>query len=104
MFLDRLELTDYRNYTELAVDFGAHKVILLGDNAQGKTNVLEAIGLLATGKSPTASKDADLVRFGCEHAVVRARATRSLGELSVDMLVRASGRRVKALTASAPTQ
>lgn len=93
MFLDRLELTDYRNYTELAVDFGAHKVILLGDNAQGKTNVLEAIGLLATGKSPTASKDADLVRFGCEHAVIRARATRSLGELSVDMLVRASGKR-----------
>jgi DNA replication and repair protein RecF len=93
MFLHRLELADYRNYGELAIDFGAHKVILLGDNAQGKTNVLEAIGLLATGRSPVASKDADLVRWGADQAIIRARVTRELGETAVDMLVRTSGRR-----------
>lgn len=93
MFLHHLELTDYRSYAELAIDFGAHKVILLGDNAQGKTNVLEAIGLLATGKSPVASKDADLVRWGKDQGIIRARVTRELGETAVDMLVRTSGRR-----------
>lgn len=93
MFLHRLELTDYRNYRELAIDFSAHKVILLGDNAQGKTNVLEAIGLLATGKSPVAAKDADLVRWGADQAIIRARVNRELGETAVDMLVRTSGRR-----------
>ena len=93
MFLHHLELTDYRNYAALSVDFGATKAILLGDNAQGKTNVLEAIGLLATGKSPVASKDADLVRWGAEQAVIRARVTRELGETAVDMLIRQSGRR-----------
>ncbi|MEB3220858.1 MAG: DNA replication/repair protein RecF [Candidatus Sericytochromatia bacterium] len=93
MLLHHLELTDYRNYRELAVDFDARKVILLGDNAQGKSNVLEAIGLIATGKSPTAPRDADLVRWGEQQAILRARATREAGELALDMLVRASGRR-----------
>jgi DNA replication and repair protein RecF len=93
MFLHHLELTDYRNYPLLTIDFDAHKAILLGDNAQGKTNVLEAIGLLATGKSPVASKDADLVRWGAEQAIIRARAHRELGEVAVDMLIRTSGRR-----------
>lgn len=93
MFLEHLELQDFRNYTTLAVDFSANKVILLGNNAQGKTNLLEAIGLLATGKSPTAQKDADLVRWTAQQAVIRSRLRRELTELSVDMLIRVSGRR-----------
>lgn len=93
MFLTHLELTDFRNYAELAVDFTAGRVILLGDNAQGKTNMLEAIGLLATGRSHSASRDADLIRWGASQAIVRSRFERELGDTSVDMLLRESGRR-----------
>jgi DNA replication and repair protein RecF len=93
MFLEHVELTDFRNYESLVADFSASRVILLGDNAQGKTNLLEAIGLLATGHSPTAAKDADLVRWGQPQAIIRSRIKRALTDMSVDMLIRANGRR-----------
>ncbi|MEB3198592.1 MAG: DNA replication/repair protein RecF [Candidatus Sericytochromatia bacterium] len=93
MFLHRLELTDYRSYQQLAVEFERRKVILLGDNAQGKTNVLESIGMMATFKSPTARKDADIVHWGREQAIIRVRARRELSELALDMLLRTQGRR-----------
>lgn len=93
MFLKHLELQDFRNYDQLTVDFVSHKVILLGNNAQGKTNLLEAIGLLATGKSPTATKDADLVRWAKDQAIIRSEFDRELTDMRVDMLVRQSGRR-----------
>lgn len=93
MFLEHLELKDFRNYAELEVDFTASRVIFLGDNAQGKTNLLEAIGLLATGHSPTASKDLDLIRWGQPQAIIRSRVKRSLTDMGVDMLIRANGRR-----------
>ncbi|MEB3284787.1 MAG: DNA replication/repair protein RecF [Candidatus Sericytochromatia bacterium] len=93
MFLHHLELTDYRNYQSLHLELSHRKVVLLGDNAQGKTNILEAIGLLATGKSATVSKDQDLVRWGAEHAIIRARIHREVGELGLDMMLRTRGRR-----------
>ena len=93
MFLQHLELVDFRNYAGLSVDFSTPRVILLGDNAQGKTTLLEAVGLLATGKSPIASKDADMIRWGAEQAIIRSRATRELTDLSVDMLLRPNARR-----------
>src|SRR5438309_11844912 len=93
MFLTRLELQDFRNYHQLAVDFSATKVILLGNNAQGKTNLIEAIGLLATGKSAAAHRDADLVRWGAEQAIIRSELQRDLSDMRLDMLLRANGRR-----------
>lgn len=93
MFLKHIELTDFRNYQTLSVDFTAKKVILLGNNAQGKTNLLEAINLLATGKSATASKDADLVRFGAPQAIIRSEVQRELTDVGIDMLIRSHGRR-----------
>jgi DNA replication and repair protein RecF len=93
LFLKHIELTDFRNYQELSVDFTAKKVILLGNNAQGKTNLLEAINLLATGKSATAHKDAELVRFSAPQAVIRSEVQRELTDVGIDMLIRTQGRR-----------
>lgn len=93
MFLKHIELTDFRNYETLSVDFTAKKVILLGNNAQGKTNLLEAINLLATGKSATAHKDSELVRFGAPQAVIRSEVQRELTDAGIDMLIRTHGRR-----------
>ena len=57
-----MELTNFRNYEGLQLDLPPGMVLLYGSNGQGKTNILEAIYLLAVVKSPRASSDRDLVR------------------------------------------
>lgn len=74
MHLERLELTDFRSYAEADLSLGPGVRVLVGPNAQGKTNLLEAIAYLATGTSHRVPTDAPLVRAGAEAAVVRAQA------------------------------
>jgi len=77
MYLERLELTDFRNYESLHLACDQRLGILVGQNAQGKTNVLEAVLLLALGRSPRTSRDAELVRWGCQEAIVRGEVRRT---------------------------
>ena len=62
MIIKRLELKDYRNYESLDLSFDKGTNILYGDNAQGKTNILEAIYVAATTKSHKGSKDKEIVK------------------------------------------
>lgn len=62
---------DFRNYETLDISFAPGVNILYGDNAQGKTNILEAIYLSATTKSHRGTKDKDIIRFGCDEAHIR---------------------------------
>lgn len=71
MIIKSLELKDFRNYEKLEMHFGSGINILYGDNAQGKTNILEAIYLSATTKSHRGTKDRDIIRFGCEEGHIR---------------------------------
>src|SRR3954465_6126658 len=64
MHLAHLRLRDFRNYPRLDVDFAPGFHLLLGDNAQGKTNILEAIYLLATLRSFRGVSGAQMVRHG----------------------------------------
>lgn len=93
MFLRSLALENFRNYAELSLQFDRSKVIFLGDNAQGKSNLLEAIALLATGSSPFAGKEQELIRWGQESAIIRCIAERELGPIGIDLLFKATGRR-----------
>ena len=93
MFLERLELSDFRNYQAFERVFDRSRVILLGDNAQGKTNLLEAIASLATASSPFTNREADLVRWGAPQAIVRSSVRKETGTVSVDLLFRPAGRR-----------
>lgn len=93
MFLEHLELTQFRNYFSLDRDFISHRVLLLGANAQGKTNLLEAIGALATASSPFTPRDKDLVRWGEPQAIVRSLVRTGIGKIEVDLLFRVAGRR-----------
>ena len=68
MNLNKLELRDFRNYVNLELEFDPGVNLILGDNAQGKTNLLEAIAFLGSGKSFRAQRTAELVRFGAEFA------------------------------------
>lgn len=68
MIIESIELKNYRNYKELHMDFDQGTNILYGDNAQGKTNILEAIYVCATTKSHKGSKDRDIIGFGEEES------------------------------------
>ena len=68
MNLNKLYLRDFRNYQELSVDFDPDVNLIVGDNAQGKTNLLEAISYLGSGKSFRALRQAEMVRFGADFA------------------------------------
>jgi DNA replication and repair protein RecF len=93
VLLESLELADFRSYRTVGVVFGPGAAILVGRNARGKTNVLEAIYYLATGSSHRTSSDAPLVRAGCDAAIVRARARTDAGrELRIEYELRPGGR------------
>ncbi len=63
MLLKHLSLTNFRNYIRLELDFPSGLTLIQGGNAQGKSNLLEAMVFLATGKSPRANSDAELVNW-----------------------------------------
>ena len=70
MILRHLSLQEYRNYASLRQEFSPALNVLTGANAQGKTNLLEAVYLLATSKSMRGNKDVDLIRWDAPAAVV----------------------------------
>ena len=63
MYIESLELKNFRNYEDLSIVLDPGTNILYGDNAQGKTNVLEAVYLCGTTKSHRGSKDKEMIRF-----------------------------------------
>ncbi len=93
MYLNRLQLRHFRNYREQEIIFSAPKTILLGDNAQGKSNLLEAVELLSTLKSHRVSRDRDLVLAGETESKITAQLTRKHGSIDLELLLRDKGRR-----------
>lgn len=88
MIIKSLELDHFRNYDSLSMTFDSGTNILYGDNAQGKTNILEAIYLSATTKSHKGSKDRDIVNFAAEEAHIRTYIEKDGLENRVDMHLR----------------
>ena len=68
MYVESLALENYRNYAHLSVNLSPGINIFFGDNAQGKTNILEAVYLSGTTKSHRGSKDRDMIQFGAEES------------------------------------
>ena len=85
MIIKSIELADYRNYDSLVLQFDRGTNILYGDNAQGKTNILEAIYVAATTKSHKGSKDREIVNFDKEEAHIRTYLEKDGKEIRVDM-------------------
>lgn len=88
MIIKSLELSGFRNYDFLSLEFDRGTNILFGDNAQGKTNILEAIYLSATTKSHKGHKDRDIVKFGAEEAHIRTCIEKSGEDIRIDMHLR----------------
>lgn len=88
MIIKSLELANFRNYEELNISFDKGTNILYGDNAQGKTNILEAIYVSATTKSHKGSKDKEIINFNKEEAHIRTYLEKEGVETRVDMHLR----------------
>lgn len=83
MICNRIEITDFRNIASADVTFDPGVNLLWGDNAQGKTNLLEAICYTALGKSFRPVKDAEVIRFGADSATVVNHFSDSLREQTI---------------------
>ena len=85
MYLSDLALTDFRSYERAIVALKPGVTVLVGENGQGKTNLIEAVGYLSTLSSHRVSGDAALVRQGATAAVVQARVVRSSAPTTVEV-------------------
>lgn len=85
MYIESLELNNYRNYEYLCMEFHKGTNILYGDNAQGKTNVLEAVYLCGTTKSHRGSKDREIIRFEQEESHIRMKVNKDGISHKIDM-------------------
>ena len=97
MYVTDLRLRDFRNYIDLQQPLRPGLNLIVGDNAQGKTNLLEAICVAAIGSSPRTSNDSQLIRWGQPGAAVKMRAERRArepAELEVQVR-RGEGRSIK---------
>ena len=72
MFLKKLKLANFRNYLSFEREFNHLKTIIIGQNAQGKSNILEAINILATSESDRVEKDSDLIYWNQDYALIFA--------------------------------
>lgn len=95
MFVKNIRLEHYRNYEHLKLDSFENVNLLLGNNAQGKTNLLEAILLLALTKSHRTSKDKELISFQADAAVLAALIEKKYGDVSLELRLSGQGKKAK---------
>jgi DNA replication and repair protein RecF len=91
VYLEKLSLTDFRSYAQVDLTLEPGVTVLVGYNGIGKTNLMEAVGYLATLSSHRVSSDAPLLRFGTDRAVIRAKLVR--GEQSTVLELEINGNR-----------
>ena len=90
MNIKSLDLKNYRNYDELHLELDEHTNLFYGDNAQGKTNILEAVYMCAMGRSHRNSRDRELISFGADEAHIKMRLERRQLPYVIDMHLKKS--------------
>ncbi|MGD6818999.1 DNA replication/repair protein RecF [Metabacillus sp. 84] len=95
MHIQELKLKNYRNYTDLEVSFENKVNVIIGENAQGKTNMMEAIYVLAMAKSHRTSNDKDLIRWDEEYAKIEGRVLKTNGSIPMQLVLSKKGKKAK---------
>ncbi|TMU83872.1 DNA replication/repair protein RecF [Bacillus sp. BHET2] len=95
MYIEQLELRNYRNYESIDVTFENKVNVILGENAQGKTNIMESIYVLAMAKSHRTSNDKDLIRWDEEYAKIKGRIQKYNGSLPLELILSKKGKKAK---------
>lgn len=90
MYIKSLDLKNFRNYRSLSLELDKGTNILYGDNAQGKTNILEAIYIAGTTKSHKGSKDRELIYFDEEESYIRMKVHKDVMDYQIDMHLKKS--------------
>lgn len=84
MKIKKLKLKNYRNINELELDLDCKKILIIGKNAQGKTNILESISFLSTLKSPRTSNNLELIKFSENSVDINAQVEKSDVDIELD--------------------
>ncbi|NEU32662.1 DNA replication/repair protein RecF [bacterium LRH843] len=95
MYLNKLTLRQFRNYKKAEADFSESINVFLGENAQGKTNILEAIYVLSLAKSHRTSKDRELIGWDEEFARIQGQFTKKTGHLDLELIFSQKGKKGK---------
>lgn len=95
MFVNSIDLQNFRNYEHLRLDSFGPVNLLIGQNAQGKTNLAEAIFVLALTKSHRTSRDKELIRFGEERARLAAEVDKKYGSVKLELSLSQQGKKAK---------
>lgn len=95
MYIQQLQLKNYRNYEQLEVSFENKVNVILGENAHGKTNMMESIYVLAMAKSHRTSIDKDLIRWDQDYAKIEGRVQKKNNSLPMELVVSKKGKKAK---------
>ncbi|WP_096202878.1 DNA replication/repair protein RecF [Bacillus sp. FJAT-45350] len=95
MYIKELYIKSFRNYEEAAITFDNCVNVIMGENAQGKTNIVESIYLLAMSKSHRTSKDKELIGWEKDFARIQGKVERRNGPISLELIVATKGKKVK---------
>lgn len=93
MFMKKLELKNFRNYSHLLLTFQNKVNVILGENAQGKTNLIEAIHVLALSKSHRTAKDKELIFWDKEFAKIEGKIEKRTGPVSLGIVISKKGKK-----------
>lgn len=93
MYIRKLKLKNFRNYERGEIEFSPHTNFIYGNNAQGKTNILEAVYMFSQGRSHRTKSDRELVRFGCDFAGLYSEFEDSRREYTAKMQITDMGRK-----------
>ncbi|HEY4599846.1 MAG TPA: DNA replication/repair protein RecF [Cerasibacillus sp.] len=95
MQIEQLKLTNYRNYDDLTIDFNNEVNVIIGENAQGKTNLLEAIYLLAFTKSHRTTKEKELIQWEKSFAKVEGILRKRNQSMPLEIVISPKGKKAK---------
>ncbi len=85
MFISEIQLKNYRNYEDLNLSFEDKVNVIIGENAQGKTNLMEAIYVLAMAKSHRTSNDRELIRWDEDYGKIKGRLQKRNSSVSLEL-------------------
>lgn len=85
MEIKSLELSNFRNYSNQKIKLAPHLNIIVGNNAQGKTNILEGVFVCAIGKSPRVTKDKDMIKWNCSFGKITLEILKTAGQKKIEL-------------------
>ena len=94
MFLKNLQLTNFRNYRDCSIDFDSIKTLVVGENAQGKTNILEAVYYLSHNDSYRIQKDSELILWGESFCKIKGDITKYEMDLSLEVIINPPSKKI----------